>query len=105
MSAHLKALENSKFACFWLDQDARPEPLRRDIANAIHVIVRRSSDKTELLSGFVGFAWKSPLRWSAGLPAGSYVIEARSLWGRQATGELSIDESSRSVIHHELRLR
>ena len=28
MDAHLKALENSKFACFWLDQEARPEPLR-----------------------------------------------------------------------------
>lgn len=28
MDAHLKALENSKLACFWLDQEARPEPLR-----------------------------------------------------------------------------
>ncbi len=28
MDAHLKALENSKFACFWLDHEARPEPLR-----------------------------------------------------------------------------
>jgi len=27
MDAHLKALEDSKFACFWLDQDARPQPL------------------------------------------------------------------------------
>jgi glycine/D-amino acid oxidase-like deaminating enzyme len=27
MDAHLKALENSRFACFWLDQAARPEPL------------------------------------------------------------------------------
>ncbi len=28
MNAPLKALENSKFACFWLDQAARPERLR-----------------------------------------------------------------------------
>jgi len=28
MSAHLKALEDSKLSCLWLDQDARPEPLR-----------------------------------------------------------------------------
>ena len=28
MEAHIKALEDSKFACFWLDQEARPEPLR-----------------------------------------------------------------------------
>ncbi len=27
MDAHLEALENTRFACFWLDQDARPEPL------------------------------------------------------------------------------
>jgi len=28
MDAHVKALENSKFACLWLDQGARPEPLQ-----------------------------------------------------------------------------
>jgi glycine/D-amino acid oxidase-like deaminating enzyme len=28
MDAHVKALENSKFACLWLDQEARPEPLQ-----------------------------------------------------------------------------
>ncbi|MBW2493530.1 MAG: FAD-dependent oxidoreductase [Deltaproteobacteria bacterium] len=28
MDAHLRALENSKFACLWLDQSSRPEPLR-----------------------------------------------------------------------------
>jgi len=28
MDAHLKALEGSRFACLWLDQAARPEPLR-----------------------------------------------------------------------------
>jgi len=27
MNAHLKALENSRFSCLWLDQKARPEPL------------------------------------------------------------------------------
>ncbi len=28
MEAHLEALENSRFACLWLDQAARPEPLQ-----------------------------------------------------------------------------
>ena len=28
MDAHLEALEDSKLACLWLDQEARPEPLR-----------------------------------------------------------------------------